>query len=76
VFLLWLLGCGLWGVPWDAAHADDAILAVPLPVIGIVGLILTGAGPFIAAYLAPHTMRTEEVGQMVAVLTGHKPEET
>ena len=63
-FLLWLMGCVLWGASWDSGGADEAIAAVPWPVSGLLGLVLTVAGSAIAGWLAPHTPRPDLIGEV------------
>lgn len=63
-FVLWILGVLVWGAPSNASSATDAVAAVPFPVIGVVGLVITVGGVFIGGYLAKHTPRpavTEEL---------------
>lgn len=60
-FIAWLLGVVVWGVPFTAGHATDAMAAVPLPVSGLLTVLLTiGLGAY-AGYKAPHTERPDLV---------------
>ena len=63
-FLLWLMGCLVWGASWDADNADTAIGSVPWPVSGLLGLVLTVAGSAVAGWLAPHTPRPDLTGEL------------
>jgi hypothetical protein len=56
-FALWLLGCVLWGAPWDADAADVAILAVPSPVAALVVLGVPAGVAYAAGWRARHTPR-------------------
>lgn len=56
-FLTWLLGVSLWGAPSDAAHAVQAVQAVPAPVSLMLGLALSVGATFMAGYQAKHTDR-------------------
>lgn len=58
-FLLWVLGVTLWGVSADALSATEAVAAVPAPVIGLLGLLITGACTFGGGWIAKHTPRPE-----------------
>lgn len=64
--ILWALGVGFWGAVGDAAHATDAVAAVPFPVAAVVGLGVTGAVTFGAAWWAKHTPRLIELAGAVA----------
>lgn len=58
-FIVWLLGVTVWGVPFTADRATDAMGAVPLPVSGLLAVLLTiGLGAY-AGYAAPHTARPD-----------------
>lgn len=50
---LWALGVFVWGAPGDASHAQAAIDAVPVPVAGLVGLVVTVLGTFAGGWSAP-----------------------
>lgn len=54
-FVLWLLGITVWGVPWTADKASEAIGAVPGPVQVLTVAVIGGLITFIAGYTAPHT---------------------
>lgn len=56
-FVIWMFGVTVWNVVASADNADDAIAAVPFPVVGIVYLLLSTGGTFLAGYLAKHTPR-------------------
>lgn len=58
-FVLWLLGVTVWGVAFTANAATDAIAAVPAPISGMVGLLITVAGSFAGGYLGDHTERPD-----------------
>lgn len=64
-FVLWLLGCLLWGAPWDADTAGAAILAVPSPVAALVVLGVPAAVAYGVSYQAKHTRRPD-LGEHVA----------
>lgn len=49
-FLVWAAD-QIW---WNGADIEPS---VPLPVIGIIGLVVTSAGSFIASYSARHVNR-------------------
>ncbi|MGN9802079.1 hypothetical protein [Micromonospora sp. L32] len=49
--VLWLVD-ELW---FNGAAAP----AVPLPLVGVIGLVVTGACAFVAGYLAKHTARPD-----------------
>lgn len=49
-FLVWAAD-QLW---WNGADVEPS---VPLPVIGIIGLVVTSAGSFLASYTARHVNR-------------------
>lgn len=58
-FLLWLLGVVVWHMPDTAAHATDAVAAVPGPVSAVVLAGLAIAGSAVGGYAAPHTSRPD-----------------
>ena len=58
-FLLWLLGVVVWHMPDTAAHATDAVAAVPGPVSAVVLAGLAIAGSAVGGYAAPHTPRPD-----------------
>ena len=58
-FLLWLLGVVVWHMPDTAAHATDAVAAVPGPVSAVVLAGLSIAGSAVGGYAAPHTSRPD-----------------
>lgn len=57
--VLWLAGGLIWGAPLDAAHVQDAIAAVPVPVAGVVMLLVPAVVAFAAAFQAEHTERPD-----------------
>ncbi len=66
-FLLWVLGVTVFDIPFTADQADDAIAAVPWPITGLVGLVLTVGGYFFGGYMAPHAARPSDQPQPVVV---------
>lgn len=56
-FVLYLIGAGLYHASWTTDSGADAIKAVPIPVSGIVALLLVIVGAAGAGYGAPHTER-------------------
>lgn len=58
-FLLWVLGVTFWGISTDALSATEAVAAVPAPVIGLLGLLITGACTFAGGWFAKHSPRPE-----------------
>ncbi len=56
-FVIWLLGVLVWGAPSSASHAGDAIAAVPVPVSGLIAILVAAAASAMAGYAAPHTSR-------------------
>lgn len=50
-FCLWALDCAFWN--------GDGPPDVPIPVVGLVGLIVPAAGAFIGGYVARHTPRPD-----------------
>ena len=49
-FLIWAAD-QIW---WNGADVEPS---VPLPVVGIIGLVVTSAGSFLASYSARHVNR-------------------
>lgn len=75
-FVVWLLGVTVWGVPFDADHADTAVQAVPWPVDGLVPLLLGALFGGAAAYQAPpsNNAGNNAVGEaMPDTDAGHDP---
>lgn len=58
-FVTWLLGVFVFGASASAQTASDAIAAVPGPVVGIVGLVITVGGSLVGGYSADHTARPD-----------------
>jgi hypothetical protein len=65
--VLWLLGVTIFGVPFTADQADDAIAAVPWPISGTVTLLLSVGGYFFGGYMAPHAPRLGDSPQPIVV---------
>ena len=58
-FVLWVLGVTIWNVSINADDAARAMAAVPLPVAGLIGLVITVGGIFLGGWLAKHTPRPD-----------------
>ncbi len=57
--VLWILGCLLFGSPWDASHVDDALAAVPSPLAILVTQAAPAAAAYFAGFQARHTLRPD-----------------
>ena len=57
--LIWMLGCTVFGAPWDASKATEALAAVPFPISALITAGAAWLGAQIAGYYAPHTSRPD-----------------
>lgn len=51
-FVVWLTGCLFFGGPWDADHAVQAAKAVPVPLSGVLLLVVGYLSTFVPGYIA------------------------
>jgi hypothetical protein len=74
-FTLWLLGVTIWHAPSTSEAAGIAVTSVPLPVAGIVALLITVGGTFVAGYMAKHTVRPAPAVEDVQVDDDYESQE-
>jgi hypothetical protein len=71
-FIVWVLGITVWGASNKAVSQSLAVADVPIVVVLLVTVVITGFCTYVAAWLAPHTVTSADSVStpLEAVLTG------